>query len=138
MEATPFYSSIDYRLPWDAPANAGLFRGGDCYLNPSVNSPAPASEFGISHYSANSNILAANSAVKLSDIENQGNTFLMGELGGDFIPWACPYDWRPLIETLSQLPNLDELDMSIKIASDDLPILLKPLSHIRDLKWHVY
>src|SRR5205085_6888353 len=41
-------------------------------------------------------LMAAKRAVKLSQIKSQSNTFIAGELGGDFIPWGCPYNWRPL------------------------------------------
>src|SRR5262245_60196770 len=37
-------------------------------------------------------------------MENHADTFLVGELGGDFTPWACPYNWRPLT-TLDAVPR---------------------------------
>jgi len=40
--------------------------------------------------------MAANSGVKFSEIESQHETFVVVELGGDFVPWGCPHNWRPL------------------------------------------
>jgi hypothetical protein len=97
IDASPLYNQINQLEPWDSPYNAALF----CFnppiaLNPSIPNHSGEHEFGLIHYSANSHLLAANSNVKLSEIDDAANTFIAGELGGDFIPWACPYNWRPL------------------------------------------
>jgi hypothetical protein len=42
--------------------------------------------------------------VTLSDIDDKENSFIAGELGGDFVPWACPNNWRPLA-TLTGAPR---------------------------------
>ncbi len=98
LDSSPLYSVIDFKQPCDAPYNAGCFQiKVPVLLNPSIRDPLPDHGFAITHYSANSNLLAANSTVPQSDIENAGNTFIMGELGGDFVPWGCPYNWRPHI-----------------------------------------
>jgi len=105
LEAIPYEALPDFRQPWDASTNAGRFRHQMwCFVNPSIVEPSPSTGFAVSHYSANSNLLAANSAVRLSEIENGGSTFIAAELGGDFIPWGCPYNWRPLI-TLMNTPR---------------------------------
>lgn len=101
LEASTLHQWIDYDQPWNAPYNAGCYA---CrlpyFINPSIDpgytSVLRKNEFAISHYSANSNLLSANSGVKLSEIESRSGTFAMGELGGDFVPWGCPYNWRPL------------------------------------------
>lgn len=107
LEAIPSSAMADFQQPWDAADNAGRFeRPLWCFYNPSIVDPSTSThvktsttqrEFAVTHYSVNSNLLAPNSAVRLSEIEDQGNTFLAGELGGDFTPWGCPYNWRPLI-----------------------------------------
>lgn len=97
LEASPLYSQIDFKQPWDAPYNAGCFH---IRLRPLINPSIDTSStqgFALSHYSANSNLLGANSWVKLSAIPNPSQTFIAGELGGDFVPWGCPYNWRPLL-----------------------------------------
>jgi hypothetical protein len=101
LDASPLYMQVDYNLPWDAPHNAGCYSYRlAVFRNPSIDRTSDfiirKNEFALSHYSANSNLLAANSRVDLSEIESQSETFVMGELGGDFVPWGCPYNWRPL------------------------------------------
>ncbi|MBS0262945.1 MAG: DUF1559 domain-containing protein [Planctomycetes bacterium] len=97
IDVTPLYNSINTSEPWDTPRNATYFRfEPPIAINPSIRDVTPKHEFGRIHYSANSHLLAANSSVTLSEIKDKSNTFIIGELGGDFIPWACPYNWRPL------------------------------------------
>jgi hypothetical protein len=97
IDASPLYNSVNKLEPWDTPYNAAFFRfRPPITINPSLRDDTPEDEFGRIHYSANSHLLAGNSSVKLSEIENNANTFIAGELGGDFVPWACPYNWRPL------------------------------------------
>jgi hypothetical protein len=106
MEANPIYNMIDYREPWDSPYNSAFFRYKlPLFVNPSIPYTTGEHEFGVAHYSANSHLLAANSAVKLSEIESSSHTFIAGELGGDFIPWGCPYNWRPLT-SLTATPRI--------------------------------
>jgi hypothetical protein len=105
LDASPLYNSINQLEPWDWPHNAALFRfNPPITLNPSIPDDTPQHEFGVIHYSANSHLLAANSSAKLSEIDDRANTFIAGELGGDFIPWACPYNWRPL-KSLTDTPR---------------------------------
>jgi hypothetical protein len=105
MDASPVYSMVDFKQPWNAPKNADFFRiRFPLLLNPSIPNSTPQGEFAVSHYSANSNLLAANSAVSRSDIPDHSQTFIAGELGGDFVPWGCPYNWRWL-HTLADTPR---------------------------------
>lgn len=105
LEAIPNVALPDFRHAWDSPENAGYFRHPmTCMVNPSIVEKRRLPGFAVSHYSANSHLLAANSGVVLSEIENHGTTFIVGELGSDFIPWGCPYNWRPLIG-LSNTPR---------------------------------
>lgn len=131
LEAIPYYALPDFRQPWDAPANAGRFRRPMwCLVNPSIVEPSQSPGFAVSHYSGNSNLVAANSAVVLSEIENHGSTFIVGELGDDFIPWGCPYNWRPLIalrntpRTYGRLENIGGqflmVDGSVRWISPDV------------------
>jgi hypothetical protein len=98
LDANPYYNRIDFKQPWNSLDNAPYFRRKNWVcLNPSIPDDAAEDAFGVADYSANSHIMAANSAVKLSEIGSRADTFIAGELGGDFIPWGCPYNWRPLI-----------------------------------------
>lgn len=101
LEASPLYNMVDFKQAWDAPYNASCFAYRfSVYRNPSVDHNHELvdrkKEFALSHYSANLNLLSANSAAKLSEIESRSETFVMRELGGNFVPWGCPYNWRPL------------------------------------------
>lgn len=95
IESTPVYSQIRKGQPWNAPFNAGFFKR-PWLVNPSIDDRTPKSEFALAHYSANAHLLAANSSAKRADVASASDTFLAAELGGDFIPWGCPYNWRPL------------------------------------------
>jgi type II secretory pathway pseudopilin PulG len=96
LEASPIPNQIDRKQPWDSTDNAKFFRFRNAvFTNPSIRDDTGEHEFGLAHYSANSHLLAANSAVQISQIDSPGNTFLAGELRGDFVPWGSPYNWRP-------------------------------------------
>jgi hypothetical protein len=106
MESTPSYSMMNFNQPWDAPQNAGIcLEHRENLLNPSIPDRTPKNSFALTHYSANSQLMAANSAVPLAEIDSKAQTFLMGELGDDFLPWGCPYDWRPL-GSLTDTPRI--------------------------------
>ena len=106
MEATPYYNWMNFNQPWDAAENAGIcLLRRENLLNPSIPDRTPQSSFALTDYSANSRLMAANSAVPLAEIDSTAQTFLMGELGGDFVPWGCPYNWRPL-GTLTDTPRI--------------------------------
>lgn len=104
MECMPPDPMFDPGQPWDAPVNAGHYHYRfSALMNPSI--PVDSLDgFAVTHYSANSNLFGANSAVKWSDIPDLTQTFIAAELGGDFVPWGCPYNWRPL-RTLTDTPR---------------------------------
>lgn len=108
LDASPLYSRVDFQQSWDAPYNAGCFSIRlSVFENPSIATTdafGRKSEFAFCHYAANSNLLAANSAIKPSEIESPSATFFMGEVGGNFVPWGCPYNWRPL-QNLTEAPG---------------------------------
>jgi type II secretory pathway pseudopilin PulG len=98
MDASPVYNWIDFNEPWDSPRNAGIFtEPKPAYVSPTTSTPVGRWDFCLAHYSANAHLMAANSSVKLRDVPSWKNTFLVGELSGDFVPWGCPYNWRPIV-----------------------------------------
>ena len=104
--AWPLPEIIDYHQPWDSPFNSAFTRQGiPVFYNPSLADREGENEFAVAHYSANSHLLAANSAVKLSDIDDPASIFILAEVAGDFVPWACPYNWRPLISVTGSPHN---------------------------------
>ncbi|MGC3961518.1 MAG: DUF1559 domain-containing protein [Verrucomicrobiota bacterium] len=100
VDASSLYRLIDFDEPWNSKQNAGLFlHGKSCYENRSdeeFREPIVKArwEFPVAHFSANSNIMAANSSVRLESIDNSEQVFAAGELVGGFVPWGCPYNWR--------------------------------------------
>ena len=105
VDSNPFYNAIDFHKPWDSNPNAGLFLNPiPCYENPSQPALRRHWEFPVTHYSANANIMAPNSSVDLKSIENSDHVFMVGELDGDYLPWACPYNWRELDSLNSKPP----------------------------------
>lgn len=98
MDSSPVYSWIDFNEPWDSPRNAGIFtQSKPVYESPTTSTPVGKWDFCLAHYSANAHLLAANSSVRLKDVPSPENVFLAGELAGDFVPWGCPYNWRPVV-----------------------------------------
>ncbi|WP_397571287.1 DUF1559 domain-containing protein [Schlesneria sp. T3-172] len=104
LSASPFYIYVDDKEPWDSPENAGMFLNANPdFENPSEPTVRRYWEFPVAHYSANAHLMASSSSVKFRDIAQADKTFLVGEIGGDFIPWGCPYNWREL-ETINAKP----------------------------------
>lgn len=104
LDASPLYSRLDFNQPWDSPRNAGHLMFRHTWLqSPGENTPVGHWEFNLAHYSANAHLMAANRWMALKDIDSREQTFIAAELAGDFVPWACPYSWRPLI-TLNGTP----------------------------------
>ena len=97
VESSPLYSRIDLSQPWNSPRNAGWLRIHiSAFQVPGETVQFDDCGFSLAHYSANAHLFAANSAAQLKDLESTANVFLAAELRGDFVPWSCPYNWRPL------------------------------------------
>lgn len=97
MDQQTLYSLIDRNQPWDSVENAGWFLNHQTeYENPNVTIRHRHWEYPVAHYCANARLMAANSRVRSGAIDNQSAVFVVGELGGGFLPWGCPYNWREL------------------------------------------
>lgn len=97
MDASPVFNWINFKQPWDAAANAGIFAEAHlAYQSPCVPMTVGSWEYYPAHYSANSHLLGPNSCVKLVDIPAKSSMMLVGELHSDFVPWGCPFNDRPL------------------------------------------
>jgi hypothetical protein len=92
----PEYDMIDFRLPWNDPRNADVFRRVyPWYLNPSVRQTRDSNGFVLTHYAANSNVLFPNSSQSIDEIsDGLSQTILAGEIAEDFPPYAQPGNWR--------------------------------------------
>lgn len=97
LEPSAIYPRIDFNQAWDAPSNRSLLRvPHPVYRIPGGTRSRSSKYNDCAHYSANLHIIGINSSVAVQDITNAGGVFLVGELGGDFVPWACPYNCRVL------------------------------------------
>ena len=98
VDASPIYSGVDFDEPWDSVRNAGgLMARIPCYQIPGQPAPRSENEFFVAHYSANSHLLGPNSGVRIDAEElSKSENFLAAELAGDFVPWPCGHNWRPL------------------------------------------
>lgn len=140
MDASPFYTFVDFNQPWDSTTNAGLFLNNKPnYENPGEPQEHRHWEFPVAHYSANAHIMAVNSCVNLESVEQQKQVFLVGELDGDFVPWGCPYNWRELVSLNSKPPTYGRstgdgcqilfADGRVEFVSNDIaPKVLKVMS----------
>jgi hypothetical protein len=89
---------IDLKKPWNDPVNQRYFK---CIIPDLINPDFRAPEledgdgYGLTHYSANSHVLAAGKRMKLEDIKDgTANTLLIGEVNADFRPWGRPNNVR--------------------------------------------
>ncbi len=104
MDASPLYNQLDLDQPWDSPRNAGfLIRQIEHHQIPGQETSAERWEFSVAHYSANARLMGANRWVSIDEIKSQAQTFIAAELAGDFVPWASPYNYKPLT-TLNGTP----------------------------------
>lgn len=104
MDSSPFYILVDFNEPWDSLSNAGLFLNDvQWYENPGEPQAHRHWEFPVADYSANPNLMWANSFVIRNEVKDTSNVFVVGELDGQFVPWACPYNWREL-EGINSIP----------------------------------
>lgn len=106
-ESGPWYNQINMNRPWNVGTNAGIAHiRHPGFTSPSVDSTPEPTEYGLAHYSANSHLMSANRFVSLTKVHDTESMFIIGELAGDFVPWACPYNWRPLDERLNADPPI--------------------------------
>jgi hypothetical protein len=95
IEQDALFKQIDRTRPWDDPANAkATHLRVSLYEYPGV--PVQTAEgWPAIHYAANVHVLGGERPRKLTDFEaGTSNTIAFGEAGGNFQPWAAPFQWR--------------------------------------------
>jgi Protein of unknown function (DUF1559) len=89
---------IDMNRPWNDPVNQKYFRSViPEFINPGFRTPPleDADGYGLSHYAANSRVLAGNRSMRMDEIKDgASNTLLFGEVNAHFRPWGHPVNWR--------------------------------------------
>lgn len=103
MEANPYYEMIDFGHAWDDPANAPISRLDiSGYKIPGATAEQTTDGFGLTHYAANARAVGAAEGKRLTDFGGGlHQVVLVGELAGDYAPWASPYNHRSVGMTLN-------------------------------------
>ena len=64
---------------------------------PGADESPTADGFSVTHYMGNPNIFHRVSTVSLSDLpEDASNHWFVGEVSGNYQPWGCQFNWRPI------------------------------------------
>ncbi|QDT52698.1 hypothetical protein Pan44_07100 [Caulifigura coniformis] len=107
LAATPLYNMIDMNRPWDSPVNEPFMRESLwCEHSPFITAPLVSPEgYPLIHHAANPNVMHRNHCVTFDDMTaGTSETFLIGEAGGDFLPWGYPFNWRRLGDAINNSP----------------------------------
>lgn len=105
LAASPFYSLVDFNVPWDDPKNVDVFlkvgHFSTSWQNSSVVQVVSPDGFRLAHYAANEWILSRNSSVHLQDLTTgTSSTAMVGDANGNYEPIGLPYNWRDITSGL--------------------------------------
>lgn len=107
MDASPLHSVVNFDHPWTDAENAHVFRTHlPALLMPGAREAYTTESLGLMHYLANPNVFHRNSSITIEELEaGAGETWLLGEVAGNFQPWGYPFNWRPLGTQLNAGPD---------------------------------
>ncbi len=98
LDSSPLYSWVNDEFAWDHPVNQWVFQK-HVYtaVMPGVDEQFTSDGLVLLHYMGNPNILHRNSSVTWDQMTaGTSNTWLLGEVSGDYQPWGYPFNWRSL------------------------------------------
>lgn len=107
LDASPYYSMIDFDYPWDDPYNLPVFRAElPIYLNASIVETRDSQGLPVTHYSVSSRLFGRNSRSPVPEItDGTAATILGGEIGDGFPAWGRPGNWRDPAPVLKSGPD---------------------------------
>ena len=103
-----YYIEIDADKPWNDPVNQETFKKVcPLFLNPELRAAYKDAEgYGLSHYAANSRVMAGNYAASPADLEGHtSTTIVIGEVNAHFKPWDHPVNWRDPVQGINRSPD---------------------------------
>ncbi len=98
MEASSWYSNLDWDVAWDHPLNLGQFRARmPFYKIPGLVSNYTEEGFSVTHYEVNPALFHKGNYIAPSDFSTGlTQVFLAGEISDGISPCGYPYNWRVL------------------------------------------
>jgi hypothetical protein len=105
----------DWKLPWNHPQNMDYFKHRiSSFENSGVYLIRQGKEdlfldgdgYGLSHYSANSRVMGANSSIRKEEVtDGRSCTIAVGEIKANFKPWGHPVNWRDPADGVQTSPD---------------------------------
>ncbi len=99
QDASPWYFSINFNIPWDDPRQVDMFRDmhkqqSHFYSNPSLSDVYRPDGLVNNHYAGNQSLFYRNSSVSIRDPEISQQQLMVADALSEFIPVGALYGWR--------------------------------------------
>lgn len=132
LDASPFYSQVNFDVPWNDPTQLDLFMRSRNYAfqNPRVTPATRPDGLQLLHYAGNSWILHRNSSVTLKDIGELQHTMMAGEVPANFTPLGMPGNWRDVqlgLNTSQEAFGLPNQNLSHALLADGSVRAINPV-----------
>ncbi len=103
LDASPLYISLDLNKSWHDPRNQPVCRAVVTTATAPGVSPVQTVEgYGLVHYAVNASLMHRNSSLRFNEITaGLEQTLMIGQAAGEYRPWACPWNWRPIASPLN-------------------------------------
>ena len=109
MEQDNLYRAIDFKKPWNHPANLPAIRTDvKSYRHPSIETTKDENDLALSHYASNVRVLGGTKTFTLkqiADADGTSNTLFFGEVNSNFKPWGHYVGWRDPALGISSHPD---------------------------------